>query len=150
MSDQTLPPVETTTTQADESSSLTAKDRLRIILILVLLFIVLAGLIVGTIFLFRQDPADTSHIRDVFIIFLALEMLVVGVALVILMVQLATLINLLQHEIKPILEATNETANTLRGTATFLSENVAEPVIKMNEYLAALKKLIDLVFRPGR
>jgi len=66
------------------------------------------------------------------------------------MVQLATLINLLQNEIKPILEATNETANTVRGTAKFLSDSAVEPVIKLNEYLAGLKKLYDLVFRPGK
>lgn len=136
--------------QPENTSSLTAKDKLRIIFIILLLVIVLAGLILAAVFLFRQDPADTGHIRDIFIIFIALEALVIGVALVILMIQLAILINLLQHEIKPILQATNETANTLRGTAVFLSENVSEPVIKLNEYLAAIKKLIDLVFRPGR
>jgi len=135
---------------ADQPQPLSTKDRLRIILIIVLLILVLAGLVVGAVFLFRQDPADTSHIRDIFIIFIALEALVIGVALVILMVQMAMLINLLQHEIKPILQATNETANTLRGTAAFLSENVSEPVIKLNEYMAAIKKLIDLVFHPGR
>ena len=72
----------------------------------------------------------------------------VGVALVILMIQLAVLINLLQNEIKPILNSTNETVNTLRGTVTFLSDNLAEPVIKLNQYMAGFKKLLDLL-RPG-
>jgi hypothetical protein len=76
---------------------------------------------------------------------MALEFLVVGVALIILMVQLATLINLLNNEIRPILTATNETANTLRGTAVFLSDNLVQPVLKFNEYLAALRKLLDLL-----
>jgi hypothetical protein len=32
----------------------------------------------------------------------------------------------------------------LRGTSEFLSENLVEPVIKLNSYLAGLKKLFDL------
>ncbi|MES0361694.1 MAG: hypothetical protein ABUK20_12315, partial [Anaerolineales bacterium] len=60
-------------------------------------------------------------------------------------VQLATLINLLQNEIIPIVESTNETANTLRGTAVFLSDNLSEPVIKLNQYMAGLMKLTELI-----
>ena len=79
------------------------------------------------------------------IIVLALEFAVIGLALVILLIQLARLINLLQNEIQPILESTNETANTLRGTATFLSENMVEPVVKLNEYLAVVRRMLDLL-----
>ncbi len=92
----------------------------------------------------------TARIRDVFIIFMALEASVIGVALVILIIQMATLINLLQNEIKPILNSTNDTVNTVRGTVTFLSDNLAEPVIKMNEYLAAVKKFVDIIRPPRR
>ena len=103
-------------------------------------------LIIGVLFfLFTRTPAQTTYLRDLVIIFMALESLVIGVALVILMVQLAVLINLLQNEIKPILNSTNETVNTLRGTATFLSDNLTEPVIKLNEYLAALRKILNML-----
>jgi hypothetical protein len=80
---------------------------------------------------------------------MALESLVIGVVLVILVVQLAILINLLQNEIRPIIHSTNDTVNTLRGTVVFLSDNLAEPVIKLNEYLAAAKRFFELL-RPGR
>jgi ABC-type sulfate transport system permease component len=110
--------------------------------------IVLALLVVGAVFLFRTDPADTGKIRDIFIIFMALESFVIGLALIILIVQLATLINLVQNEIRPILNSTNETVNTLRGTAAFLSDNLAEPVIKINSYIAGLKRMGD-IFRTG-
>ncbi len=111
--------------------------------------VILGALIFGLVMLFRADAATTSEIRDIFIIFMALESLVLGVALVILIIQLAVLINLLQNDIKPIIKSTNETVSTLRGTAAFLSNNVTEPVIKLNEYLAGIKKLLD-VLRPGR
>jgi hypothetical protein len=132
-----------------ETEGLTREDRLKLVFLGFIAILVLAAIVVGAILLFKQEPYQTSHIRDIFIIFIALEALVIGLALVILMVQIATLINLLQNEIKPVLKATNETANTLRGTAAFLSNNIVEPVMKLNEYLAAIKRLADLV-RPKR
>lgn len=91
-----------------------------------------------------QDPATTANIRDIFIIFLALESVIIGLALIILIIQVASLINLLRNEVKPILQATSETVNTLRGTTEFLSENVVEPVIRLNSYLAGLRRLFHL------
>jgi hypothetical protein len=75
--------------------------------------------------------------------------LILGFVLVLLIVQLARLINLLQNEIRPILESTNETSRTLRGTAVFLSDNLTEPVIKLNESLASLQRFLELI-RPGK
>ena len=115
---------------------------------------ILAGIIAGVVLVvavviwaivaLSGHPAAAANVRDIFIIFMALESLIIGAALVVLIIQLASLINLLQNEVKPILKSTNETVNTLRGTSEFLSENLVEPVIKLNSYLAGLKKLFDL------
>jgi hypothetical protein len=113
----------------------------------ILILIIIIG---GAIFLLSQSNDTTARIRDVFIIFMALESLVIGLVLVILVVQLARLINLLQNEIKPILDSTNETVNTLRGTTRFLSDHLAEPVIKLNEYLAGLQQIFRLVRTPRK
>ena len=105
--------------------------------------IILALIVVATIFLVRpENSAMTEQLRDVFIIFMALTSLVLGIALVVLIIQLSVLINLLQNEIRPILDSTTETVNTLKGTTQFISNNITEPVIKLNQYLAMLKKLI--------
>ncbi|MBE0671541.1 MAG: hypothetical protein IH588_13215 [Anaerolineales bacterium] len=107
---------------------------------------VLILVLLGTAIYFLMQPtAPTDRIRDIFIIVVALESLVIGVALIVLIVQLASLINLLQNEVRPILNATSETVNTLRGTAEFLGENVVEPVIKLNGYLAGLKRMLELL-----
>ncbi len=136
ISEQTLP-------QEQKSS------RGPIIIAAIIAIVILVALILGVIFLARTDLNTTGRIRDIFIIFMALEFLVIGVALIVLMVQLATLINLLQNEVKPILTSTSETVNTLRGTVVFLSNNLTEPVIKLNEYLAGLRTLLNLI-RLGR
>jgi heme/copper-type cytochrome/quinol oxidase subunit 2 len=132
-------------TDAQESSS----GRGRGILLVVGAVVVLALIIAAFVLLIRADPTTTGQIRDVFIIFMALEFLVIGAALIILIVQLAVLTNLIQNEIKPILNSTNETVNTLKGTVTFLADNLVQPVIRMNAYVAGAKRLVDLI-RPGK
>ena len=127
----------------------TKRQKAAIIGISIGLLVVIAALVTFAVFLLTGQADTTARIRDVFIIFMALESLVIGLALVILVVQLARLINLLQNEIKPILDSTNETVSTLRGTTQFLSDNLAEPVIKLNEYYAGLTSLLKMV-RPGR
>ncbi len=119
-------------------------QRRKIMIIAIIFFlIILFGIVVAVVGLLQPD-APTEKIRDIFIIFMAFESLVIGVALVVLIIQISTLINLLQNEIKPILDATNETIHTLRGTTAFLSESVVEPVIKLNANLAGLSQVLKV------
>jgi len=111
--------------------------------IIVAVILILAGIVVAVIALTKY-PAVATNVRDIFIIFMAFESLVIGAALVVLVIQITSLINLLQNEVKPILQSTSETVNTLRGTTEFLSENLVEPVIKLNSYLAGLRKFFDI------
>ena len=123
-----------------------AEGRSRNIVTIIIVGVVVVLALLGVAIYFLLQPATpTDRIRDVFIIVVALESLVIGVALIILIVQLASLINLLQNEVRPILTATNETVNNLRGTAEFLGESVVEPVIKLNGYLAGMSRVIELM-----
>jgi uncharacterized membrane protein len=117
----------------------------KVIISLVVGVVVILALISLGIWALTLPTTDTARVRDIFIIFMALQSLLLGFVLIILIVQIARLTNLLQNEVKPILESTNETVNTLRGTTTFLSDNLAQPVIKMNEYLAGLTKMLALI-----
>ena len=141
------------TRDADKVEKIEAQPQLTVekkpVLAIVIGALLLVGLIVGLFFLSRAEGQVVSQVRDIFIILMALMMVVIGVALVVLIIQLANLTNLLQHEIKPILNSTTDTVNTLKGTVRFLSDNVSEPVIKLNESLASIKKLVD-IFRLKR
>src|SRR5271169_6712319 len=123
------------------------QTRTVIITVSAIAVVVLALLITAIYFLLRPETSadEVSRIRDVFIIVVGLETLIIGVALVVLLIQLASLINLLQNEIRPIIQATNKTINTLRGTAEFLGENLVEPVIKLNSYLASIQRVLELM-----
>ncbi len=105
--------------------------------------IVFLTLAIIAIYLLTLPSTDTAKVRDIFIIVMALESLLIGLSLIVLMIQLARLINLMQNEIKPILESTQITINNLRGTTTFLGENMVEPVMKLNEYVAALRSMLE-------
>ena len=111
--------------------------------------VLLVGVIAGAIYLSR-NPTVAASWRDVFIILMALEFMLIGVAMVVLIFQLAVLTNMIQHEVKPILESTNETVNTVRGTTTFLSENLIDPVIKLNSYLAGITQVMNTLGVFGR
>ncbi len=114
-------------------------------LVILIAVLLLGGFIAGIVLLLGAEPEKAGQIRDIFIIVMAMEFLVIGVALIILIIQIAILTNLMQNEVRPILTSTQDTVNTLKGTVRFLSNNVSEPVIKLNEYLAGFKKLLDIL-----
>jgi hypothetical protein len=129
----------------EEEVSRTAlrKQRWTMAGIILAVILALAGIVVAIIALANHKDA-AANVRDIFIIFMAFESLIIGAALVVLIIQIASLLNLLQNEVKPILQSTSEAVDTLRGTTEFLSENLVEPVIKLNSYLAGLRKIFEL------
>jgi hypothetical protein len=113
------------------------------VFVLILVLLIVAGIFAVSYLL--QPDAPTETLRDIFIILLTFEFMLLGFALVILLIQLARLINLLQNEIQPILESTSEAANTLRGTADFLSRNLVSPVLRVNSTIAAIRRAADML-----
>jgi len=129
---------------APENQEELQKQR-RVISVAIVIVIVVLLLISLAVWGLLQPNTDTGKIRDIFIIFMAFESFIIGLTIIILMFQLARLINLLQNEIKPIINSTNDTVNTIRGTTIFLSNNLVEPVMKMNEYMAGFQQVLKLV-----
>ncbi len=129
------------------------KRRLTIAGIIVGIIIILGLLITGFIFLINPNLTSyetVARLRDISIILIAIESLFIGMALIILIIQIARLTNLIQNEVKPILDSTNETVSNLRGTTKFLSDNLVEPVIKLNELMAVLQRLLVLLKMTGK
>ena len=114
----------------------------------VFVLVILIALVVAKVVMLK-DPAQTETIRDIVIIFLAAESVVFGLVLVILIVQVARLTALIENELRPILESTNETLGTLRGTTQFLSRNMVSPVIRVNSTVAAIRRALG-AFRVRR
>ncbi len=114
------------------------------------ILVVVVVLLVVMCYLLFISPTQTAIIRDISVIILALESIVVLLLLGVVIGMLWWLIQTLEKKITPILDTTNETvnnvsetANTVRGTATFMSDTVVSPVIKVASYASGVKKTIQ-------
>jgi len=87
-----------------------------------------------------------AAVRDVAILLLALESLVLGVLLAIMLIQLRKLVRLLRDDIAPILDLANETAHTVHGTTDIVSRTVVGPLVKISSYTAGTRQALRSLF----
>ncbi|GAB4510418.1 MAG: hypothetical protein OHK0046_07200 [Anaerolineae bacterium] len=129
---------ETASQQNQESSG--SFRRNMILAGVALAVVILLPLIIGLLFAVLAPPEPTAQrfgmLRDIFIIILSLQGVLVIAALVILILQVTRLVALIQAEVTPILENTKDTVETARGTAQFVGKNAASPIISAQAFLA--------------
>lgn len=131
--------------EENQGNSVSQNNKTGITIAAVVAILLLAGLVFGIFKLSTAGPETTGQVRDIFIIVLALESLLLGVALIILVIQVAVLTNLIQNEVKPILESTKETVSTLKGTSKFISERAVKPILSVSSFVAGSRKLFELI-----
>ena len=88
-----------------------------------------------------------SFVRDLAIILLAVESLVIGIVLIVLILEIRNLAKLLREEIKPILDSADETVRTVRGTTVFVSENLVNPVVRVSSLATGIMQALRILFR---
>ncbi len=88
-----------------------------------------------------------TFVRDLAIILLAVESLVVGVVLIVLVLEIRNLAKLLREEIKPILDSADETARTVRGTTVFVSENLVTPMVRASSFASGVAQALRILIR---
>jgi hypothetical protein len=137
------PPVDYTPSSAGRQELI---PRAYIIIGVIVTVVLAAVFILGIIWLARTQGTTMEALRDIMIIALALESCVFGVVLMFLLVMLIRLVNMLEFEIKPILEKTNDTLGTVRGTTTFMSENVVRPMTRVRGYFAGVRRGAQTLF----
>lgn len=143
----TQPPVEY---QAEKTDQREFIPRLYITIGIIVALVLAVLFILGVVWVARTYPATVEALRDVMIIALALVSCIFGITLMLLFVMVVRLLNMLEFEIKPILEKTNETLGTVRGTTTFVSQNVVQPVTRASSYVAGFRKGIAVLFGDPR
>ena len=109
-----------------------------IVIVSIAVVVIVALLVVAGVFLYAR-PQDTTFLRDIAIIVLAFETLVVIFFLGVVTVLLIYVILTLEREIKPVLNATGETVYTVRGTTTFVSDTVVSPIMQVASIVGAVK-----------
>ncbi|HSH03115.1 MAG TPA: hypothetical protein VLL52_11400 [Anaerolineae bacterium] len=111
-------------------------------------FLILLGVVfvVILIWLAGSFPTGIETVRDILIIALAIESCIFGIILMMLLITMIRLVNMLEFEIKPILEKTNQTINTVQGTTSFVSQNVVKPTITARSYFAGFQRGLRTLF----
>ena len=102
-------------------------------------------------FLYWLSTLGALHVlRDLLIIFLAFESILVFVLLAWLILQVQSLVEYVNTEVKPILGSVQESVTTVQTTTSFLQESVVQPVIKVQSATAGLVQAArTLTRRPG-
>jgi hypothetical protein len=143
-----------TQTSTDLPGELASKKRLVPTLYVVLgvvLLLALAALFIWAVVWLAQNQADTVEaLRDIFIIALSLASCLFGFVLIIMLIMMVRLVNLIEFELKPILEKTGETVGMVRGTTAFMSQNVVRPVTKASSYMAGVRGGLKALFGDPR
>ncbi|MBC8100526.1 MAG: hypothetical protein H7Y11_13870 [Armatimonadetes bacterium] len=88
----------------------------------------------------RSDPNGTAVffqiLRDVFLLIMALHVVLIFTGIVVLILQVAGTLALLRAEVKPLIDNLQSTLNTAKGSAQFVGENLATPLIKAGGFAA--------------
>ena len=85
----------------------------------------------------------SATIRDIAIIVIAVQSIVIGVLIAVLVWQIWRLVKLIQTEIRPIVDDVQASVNTVRGTTSFVSDHVVEPVVKSNRSVARWRRTMQ-------
>ncbi len=88
-----------------------------------------------------------AAVRDISIIVLAIESIVIGVLLGLLLWQLRSLTTLLQEQIKPMLDSMQETIGTVKGTTSLVSETIVSPAIKISGFTSGLRRALQVLLK---
>jgi hypothetical protein len=148
MNDHSLQTPSLTPTQATKSEPLIPTVYIVVGVVITLLVSVLG--VVLMVYLANNYAESIIIIRDIFIIALGLMSCLSGIVLILLLIAVIRLVNMLEFEVKPILLKTNETLGTIRGTTTFVSENVVRPVTTATSYMAGIRRGINTLFGDPR
>lgn len=91
-----------------------------------------------------------QYFRDLALIVLATQGILIVTALAILVIQVARLVNLLRSEAKPITEDAQQALQNVRATTEFVYREGVAPVVGMKAFVAGLKTFLLELFRIRR
>jgi hypothetical protein len=134
-------------------------NRTPLIIAAVALVIIIAAFCGLGIFLFNQ-PDTTAVLRDIFIILLAVETIIIALiamalvlALFYIILKISDLVSLINHEVKPLVQKaddaltiTKDTARVVQNRATFISDEAVKPVLNIVSTFAAIKAVLKTLF----
>jgi hypothetical protein len=123
---------------------------MKVVFIGLAVILVLVALLLPIVLLFTQPlPANNwlVGVRDASIIYASMFMCVGAILFIAMTGLLALIAFTIRDHIVPALEKVDDTAKTVRGTATFVSESVVAPIIKVAGAAAAARAIVQTLVR---
>jgi hypothetical protein len=118
------------------------------VLFLVLAGILVLGVLVLPIILVFVSPNDwLVHVRDMSLVYSSLFMCVGALLFIAMTGLLAMIAFMIRDHIVPAIQKVDDTAKTVRGTATFVSESVVAPIIKVAGAAAGARAMVQTLMR---
>lgn len=114
-------------------------------LAILLVGLVIAGSGYGLYQLGGADQAPLERLRDIVIIFLAFQLLLVTVVLAGIAAGLVFLILVLKDQVIPLLHELTETVKRLRGTTEFVTEEAVKPIVTAAGQIAKMRAMARAV-----
>ncbi|MDQ3704601.1 MAG: hypothetical protein M3437_05140 [Chloroflexota bacterium] len=126
---------------------------MKVLFIVLAVVLVLAVALLPVFLLFFTDwPRDGSYswlmaVRDMSLIYASMFMCVGAILFIVMTALLALIAFAIRDHIVPALQKVDDTAKTVRGTATFVSESVVAPIIKTAGAAAGARAMVQTLMR---
>ena len=119
--------------------------RRRMILIGIGIAVIAVLILLGFAFMIAAGVID--EVRDIVIILLAVESLIIGGVTLFLLYQMIMLVTLLHEEVIPLIQSAQETVNSARGTTVYVSRKIVVPSAKAATTVARLQAMARVLFK---
>jgi hypothetical protein len=119
--------------------------RRRMILIGIGIAVIAALILLSFAFMIAAGVID--EVRDILIILLAVESLIIGGVTLFLLYQMIMLITLLHEEVIPLIQSAQDTVNSARGTTVYVSRKIIVPSAKAATTVARLQAMARVLFK---
>ncbi len=93
----------------------------------------------------KETVLVSATVRDIAIILVAIEILVMNALLIVLVWQVWRLIKMIRAELKPVIKDGQETVGTVKGSAEFVSESFISPLISASSRLAGIRRSAQVI-----
>lgn len=129
------------TSTTDTERQMRRRTRLIGIGIAVIAVLILLG------FAFMIAAGIIDEVRDIVIILLAVESLIIGGVTLFLLYQMIMLLTLIREELIPLIQSAQDTVNSARGTTMYVSRKIIAPSAKAATTVARLQTMARVLFK---
>jgi len=104
--------------------------------------IIVVIFVIGLLLAFSGELEITAlrveYIRNLFMIVIGLEGILIIGSIAVLIVQITRLVNMLKRDVQPVLTTAQETVNTAKGTVEFVGDNTVRPIIRASAFASGV------------